>query len=61
MIFVLIYYLHIFGVVFKYHVVILLLMSEHTKKELWGQLINVIVAVLSAIATTLGLNSCMGF
>lgn len=35
-------------------------MSEKTKKEVWGQIINIIVAVLSAICTTLGLNSCMG-
>lgn len=33
-------------------------MSEHTKKEVWGQIINIIVAVLSAVATTFGLNSC---
>ena len=31
------------------------------KKEMWGQIINVVLAVLSAVATTLGLNSCMGF
>lgn len=35
-------------------------MSEKTKKEVWSQIINIVVAVLSAIATTLGLNSCMG-
>lgn len=35
-------------------------MAEKTKKEIWGQLINIIVAVLSAVATTLGLNSCIG-
>lgn len=34
-------------------------MSEIRKKELWSQIINIIVAVLSAVATTLGLNSCM--
>lgn len=34
-------------------------MSESRKKEVWGQVINIIVAVLSAIATTLGLNSCI--
>ena len=31
------------------------------KKEMWGQIINVVLAILSAVATTLGLNSCMGF
>lgn len=31
------------------------------KKKVWGQIINVILAILSAVATTLGLNSCMGF
>lgn len=36
-------------------------MANSTKKEIWGQIINIIVAVLSAVATTLGLNSCMGF
>lgn len=35
-------------------------MAEKTKKEIWGQVINIIVAVLSAVATTLGLNSCIG-
>lgn len=33
-------------------------MSEVRKKEIVGQIINIIVAVLSAIATTMGLNSC---
>ena len=31
------------------------------KKEVWGRIINVVLAILSAVATTLGLNSCMGF
>lgn len=35
-------------------------MAEKTKKEIWGQVINIIVAILSAVATTLGLNSCLG-
>lgn len=34
-------------------------MANNTKKQLWGQIINIIVAVLSAVATTFGLNSCM--
>lgn len=36
-------------------------MSTVKKKDLWGQIINVVIAVLSAVATTLGLNSCIGF
>ena len=36
-------------------------MSTVMKKEMWGRIINVVLAVLSAVATTLGLNSCMGF
>lgn len=35
-------------------------MAQASKKEIIGQIINVIVAVLSAVATTLGMNSCMG-
>ncbi len=33
-------------------------MSNNAKKQLWGQIINILVAVLSAVATTFGLNSC---
>ena len=29
-----------------------------TKKQ-WGMLINVLISLLTALATTLGLNSCM--
>lgn len=36
-------------------------MSTVKKKEMWGQIINVLLAILSAVATTLGLNSCVGF
>lgn len=36
-------------------------MSTETKKQMWGRIINVVLAILSAVATTLGLNSCMGF
>ena len=36
-------------------------MSTTMKKEMWGRIINVVLAILSAVATTLGLNSCMGF
>lgn len=34
-------------------------MKTEQKKEIIGQVINVVMAVLSAILTTLGLNSCM--
>lgn len=33
---------------------------EDSKKEFWKIVINVIVAALSAIATALGVTSCMG-
>lgn len=36
-------------------------MSAVNKKEMWSKIINVVLAILSAVATTLGLNSCMGF
>ena len=36
-------------------------MSTERKKEMWKQIINVVLAILSAVATTFGLNSCMGF
>ena len=29
------------------------------KKETWKMVINMLISVLTAIATTLGLNSCM--
>ena len=28
-------------------------------KKQWGMLINVLISLLTALATTLGLNSCM--
>lgn len=34
-------------------------MSQSSKKEILGQIINVVVALLTALATTLGLNSCI--
>lgn len=33
---------------------------EDSKKMLWRTIINVVVAALSAIATALGVTSCMG-
>lgn len=49
-----------FGRFFFYSPLNKLLMSTG-KKEMWGRIINVVLAILSAVATTLGLNSCMGF
>ena len=36
-------------------------MTQQRKKELYSQIINVVIAILSAVATTLGLNSCTTF
>lgn len=36
-------------------------MDTDKKKEVWSKIINIVLAILSAVATTLGLNSCMGF
>lgn len=36
-------------------------MSTDRKKDLWSKIVNVLIAILSAVATTLGLNSCTGF
>jgi len=35
-------------------------MSEKIKTETWKTIINVIISILTAIATTLGVTSCMG-
>ena len=34
-------------------------MSFENKKETWKMVINMIISVLTAIATTLGVTSCM--
>ncbi len=34
-------------------------MSTENKKEIWKLIINMIISILSAIATTFGLTSCM--
>ena len=36
-------------------------MSTENKKEIWKLIINMIISILSAIATTFGLTSCMGW
>ena len=38
----------------------LLILKFMDKKEFWKMVINVVVAALSAIATALGVSSCMG-
>lgn len=34
-------------------------MSADNKKETWKMIINIIISILTAIATTFGLTSCM--
>ena len=34
-------------------------MSTENKKEIWKLIINMIISILTAIATTFGLTSCM--
>ena len=29
-------------------------------KEIWGKILNILITVLTAIATTFGVTSCMG-
>ena len=29
-------------------------------KKLWGKILNILITVLTAIATTFGVSSCMG-
>ena len=33
---------------------------ENTNKNIWGKIINIVITVLTAIATTFGITSCMG-
>lgn len=35
-------------------------MSAENKKNTWKMVINMIISILTAIATTLGVTSCMG-
>ena len=34
-------------------------MSAESKKETWKMIINLVITVLTAIATTFGMTSCM--
>ena len=36
-------------------------MSQESKKETWKMIINLVITILTAIATTFGLTSCMGW
>ena len=36
-------------------------MSQESKKDTWKLIINMIISILTAIATTFGLTSCMGW
>ena len=36
-----------------------MIMSTESKKETWKLIINMIISILTAIATTVGLTSCM--
>lgn len=36
-------------------------MSAESKKETWKLIINMVISILTAIATTFGLTSCMGW
>lgn len=36
-------------------------MSQNNKRELVEKIINVVIAILSAVLTTLGMNSCINF
>ena len=34
-------------------------MTDSKKKEMWKTIINLVITILTAIATTFGLTSCM--
>ena len=36
------------------------LSTKKMKKETWSKILNIIITVLTAIATTFGVTSCMG-
>ena len=36
-------------------------MSAENKKETWKMIINMVISILTATATTFGLTSCMGW
>ena len=37
----------------------IIIMSENSKKETWKMIINLVITILTAVATTFGITSCM--
>ena len=35
--------------------------NENNNKTMWGKILHVLITILTAIATTFGVTSCMGF
>ncbi|MBQ8601072.1 MAG: smalltalk protein [Bacteroides sp.] len=34
--------------------------NENNNKSMWGKILQVVITILTAIATTFGVTSCMG-
>ena len=34
---------------------------ENNNKSMWGKILHVVITILTAIATTFGVTSCMGY
>ncbi|MBQ8602075.1 MAG: smalltalk protein [Bacteroides sp.] len=34
--------------------------NENNNKTMWGKILHVVITILTAIATTFGVTSCMG-
>ena len=34
--------------------------NENNNKAMWGKILHVVITILTAIATTFGVTSCMG-
>ena len=34
--------------------------NENNNKTMWGKILQVVITILTAIATTIGVTSCMG-
>ena len=34
--------------------------NENNNKSMWGKILHVLITILTAIATTFGVTSCMG-
>ena len=35
--------------------------NENNNKSMWGKILQVVITILTAIATTFGVTSCMGY